>query len=206
MKYRSDLDIRITDDQRQLLLGTLLGDASCVLQKRSANPYIRVSHSLKDIEYTRWKYSYLFSSNLLQSSVDKYGSFNTIQHPRLWEFRALFYPNGVKVVTAEILQLIRPLGIAVWYMDDGSIIRRISRSPGPYCVLAVQSFTVGECEMVKQWFADTHNIEFRLYERQKKGYDRVYPELWTTKIKEGAKFFDLVDPYIPECMKRKKWR
>lgn len=117
MKYREDLNITVDSSQDQLLRGTLLGDASCIVQKGAKNPYVRVGHSLKDIGYTEWKHNFLSPSGLLQSPVDKYGSFNTIQHPAL----------------------------------------------------------------------------------------SMYPELRTTKIAEGRKFFELVDPYIPDCMARKKW-
>lgn len=205
MRYRSDLNIEIGESQRQLIVGTLLGDASCVLQRDGRNPYLRIGHSLKDIGYTEWKYNYLLSTNLLQSPIDKYGSFNTICHPKLWEFRTLFYLNGTKVITHEVLQALEPLGLAVWYMDDGSLIRSISRSPGPYYVMAMSCYTMQEVDMVCRWMGDRYGVEFRPYAQTKKGYNKVYPYMATTRVKDGRRFADLVGKYILEAMARKKY-
>ena len=206
MKHRTDLDIMITASQEQLLVGTLFGDASCVLQKGSSNPYIRIGQSLKDTGYTEWKHSQLLSTNLVQNPVDKYGAFNTIQHPTLWKYRTLFYSGRTKVVTRELLNLLEPFGIAVWFMDDGCLSGRISRSPGPYYIIAMSCFSFEEAQMVCSWLMEKYGIEFRAYRQKVKGYNRDYPYIATTKIRAGKQFAELVDEYIPEPMVRKKFR
>lgn len=35
------------------------------------------------------------------------------------EFFDLFYPNGIKAVPANIGELLTPVGLAFWIMDDG---------------------------------------------------------------------------------------
>jgi len=204
MKYRTDLDITITAPQEQLLVGTIFGDASCVLQKGSRNPYVRVNQSLKDIGYTEWKHSQLLSTGLIQNPVDKYGAFNTIQHPILWKYRTLFYDSGTKVVTQELLDLMEPFGIAVWFMDDGCLSGAISRSPGPYYIIAMSCFSFKEAQMVCSWLIEKYGIEFRAYMQRNKGYNKSYPYIATTKVGAGRQFAELVDEYIPEPMVRKK--
>ncbi len=53
MKYRSDLEITISEKQHQLILGTVIGDGSIVMQKGAVSPYLSVAHSLKDLAFTQ---------------------------------------------------------------------------------------------------------------------------------------------------------
>lgn len=201
MKYRDDLEVTINERQHQLILGTMLGDASTVLQRGAVNPYFTVAHSIKDLAFTQWKYGILETSNLVQYPINKRGVLRTIQHPCLLKYHNMFYKKKVKVVTSEILDQLDEFGLSVLYMDDGSIIRRISRSSGPYYVLATDCFTEAEVDLMRDFINLEFSVEFRKYFTKHK-----YFELKTTKVSDGRRFADIVDKYIPQCMMRKKYK
>ena len=47
----------LTDEQKQLILGTLLGDGA--IEKRWKNPRLRIDHASAQKEYVFWKYNIL---------------------------------------------------------------------------------------------------------------------------------------------------
>ncbi|MEM3723198.1 MAG: hypothetical protein QW179_01935 [Candidatus Hadarchaeales archaeon] len=80
----------------------------------------------------KWKYKQLH--NIVKEPIKHYqfterrtgGSyrsyiFKTIAHPWLAELHAKFYRGGRKTVPDDIKDMLTPLVLAVWYMDDGSL-------------------------------------------------------------------------------------
>lgn len=57
-----------------------------------------------------------FTKGVAYSSV----SFATMQLPCFTYFRAIFYTESVKIVPIDIYELLTPVGLAYWIMDDGS--------------------------------------------------------------------------------------
>jgi len=52
-------DPGITHEQRQVILGSLLGDM-CIMRRRpSWNAHLQIKHSIKQKEYVEWKYNAL---------------------------------------------------------------------------------------------------------------------------------------------------
>lgn len=126
----------ITDLQRQLVWGSLLGDGSLEKPPRGVNAYFRESHSEKQKDYL------LYKAELLGGLCSKAGQhirkgqyglqkqwtrhnewrLHTHCHPWLTETWQLFYPDGRKVVPDFIFDKLGPFGLAMWYLDDGSAI------------------------------------------------------------------------------------
>ena len=113
----------------------------------------------------------------------------------LWEFRNLFYPDGHKVISREILNQVTPFALAVWHMDDGYFIYK----PRKYArvELCTKGFTEEECQLVPHWLRNRYNISSKVY-KARNGF-----VVWITRMSEVQKFIDLVSPYIHPCMKRK---
>lgn len=121
----------ITKRQRELILGTVLGDG--FLQKTGKrNARLRLEHSEKHRAYLWWKYETL--SNLMQDKPRRlqryhprwkktyiYYRCQTHAMPLLGRYKRAFYDeSGKKRVPPEINRwLSAPLTLAVWYMDDG---------------------------------------------------------------------------------------
>jgi recombination protein RecA len=133
-------DLEFTPEQYQMLLGTLLGDGTITVNPGSGSCKFEVQHTIKQVDYLVWKAEVLRNfiarkppyrvirwriskpSKKMNFSKKEYEGvhFHTIVAPCFNKLRDLFYPNGVKRVSKEILDQLEPLGLAVWFMDDGS--------------------------------------------------------------------------------------
>jgi hypothetical protein len=104
----------------------------------------------------------------------------------------MFYPEGKKVVTKEILDQIGPLGLAVWFMDDGKVDFgiRYSYNPTPDIVICTDSFTKQECEIIREWFLEVFQIESRVI-KNCKGQPRI--RIKSTSVEN---FFSIVWPHV----------
>jgi len=206
MRTNNNIKTEITPDQHQIILGTILGDSSLSMRSENANASLRIKHCDKDKDYVSWKYEELKSAKLFISSPKaRPGRYKTgttrswllcSRHlPLLTEYYKLFYPNGIKVVTEGILRELNWLGIAVWYMDDGSrqhSHRRVERSR---VRLAVMGFTLVEVGVIRRWFWDRYQLLPTVLAN--KGL--------LFKVKDSRKFLDSVSPYVEQvpCMRRK---
>ena len=112
----------VNDRQLEILAGCLLGDG--YISKLGA---IQIEQGSTQKEYLFWKYSQLQSLVSVQphqvfrkkkngEATSSYRFFLR-QYFRVW--RRKIYRNGKKVINSELLRLITPLSLAVWYMDDG---------------------------------------------------------------------------------------
>jgi len=122
--------MKLTRVQREVLIGTLLGDG--YLEKQGRNVRFRVAHSEIQKSYLFWKYK-IFRPLLTNSSpyLVKKKDNRTQREYRKWcidsftlpiflEWYEKFYFQGKKIVPKGIKNLLRtPLTLAVWYMDDG---------------------------------------------------------------------------------------
>lgn len=114
----------LTQRQKSILIGTLLGDGYLRIVPGRKNALLEVSHSVKQKEYVDWKYQEL--KNLVKSPPKrKKGNegrvayrFFTRQHPELTGLHQRFYPEGSKIIPEDLK--LDSLTIAVWFMDDGS--------------------------------------------------------------------------------------
>ncbi len=116
----------LTQLQRSVVIGSLLGDGYLRIVRGRKNAFLEVNHALRQKAYVDWKYSILRS---ISRSAPKARSgngnriayrFTTRQHPELTELFSRFYKNGRKLVPEFRAD---PVTIAVWFMDDGSMCR-----------------------------------------------------------------------------------
>lgn len=146
--------LRMTERQRQILIGMLLGDAHLERQRGARNARLKIEHSVKQSAYVDWKYAEWrewvrtppkarVRRNRLGTCSTNIG-FTTLSHVELEEFRLRFYWNHRKVVPRDLE--LTPVSMAVWFMDDGS--RKSSQCRGLY--LNTQSFTLGETELLQR--------------------------------------------------------
>ena len=126
--------MRLTNTQRDIIIGSILGDG--FLQKTGAsNARLRFEHSAKQEKYLLWKIGKL--PDLFQGRVTHLdrvhpGSGQTYSYvrsqsnatPILGKLRQIFYEDGRKQVPANLEELLSPLVLAVWYMDDGYYYKR----------------------------------------------------------------------------------
>jgi recombination protein RecA len=110
----------LSEDQMQLILGSLLGDGS--LRYASAhNAAFRVGHGERQRDYCEWKQSMLSPyANKIGRAGNGIG-FDTIPMRQLATLRdAVYAVDGRKSVTSELLSQLDERSLAAWYCDDGT--------------------------------------------------------------------------------------
>ncbi len=145
--------LTMTERQRQILVGMLLGDAHLERQRGARTARLKIEHSLRQSAYVDWKYTewrdWVRTPPRARERRNRLGTvstnigFTTLSHVELEEFRMRFYRDHRKVVPVglELTQL----SMAVWFMDDGS--RKSSQCRGLY--LNTQSFTSAEIQLLQ---------------------------------------------------------
>ena len=119
------------DKTKEVIVGSLLGDADIELRGRAINGRFKIIQSTKHKDYFLMlfeifsqfcstpprSYTYLDSRTFRNYSSL---TLRTRSLPLFTEYYKLFYLNGVKVIHNIIGDLLTPLGLAHWIMQDGS--------------------------------------------------------------------------------------
>lgn len=185
--------------QKDIALGSLLGDA--YLRPSGTSYALSFTHGEKQLGYLKWKQdefsNFVVADAFYRRATDFHGnapiySFSTINHPYLSELHHLCYPCHKKQVSWEWLDLLSPLSIAVWYMDDGSFNRRYGT-----ITLCTNSFSLNEQAAIVDYFLNRHCIEAKPESRRNGQY------VIRLNASQRYRFFDLVAPHIPDCMSYK---
>ena len=127
-------NITLNKEERDIVLGSLLGDGCLRKMSRAHNPAFSVSHGEAQKDYVFWKYEKLRRlvntppwqehrvyhkdrTRMLAS-----WRFQTLSSEAFMEFYTLFYQNSRKNVPIELGNLLKgsPQALAVWLMDDGN--------------------------------------------------------------------------------------
>ena len=109
----------LTEVQREIVIGTLLGDGS---MRCKTNALLEINHSFHQRSYVEWKYRHLADLVATPPKVRQGNGgrvacrFVTRSLPALTPYFRLFYNAGAKRVPEVELS---PLTLAVWFMDDG---------------------------------------------------------------------------------------
>ncbi len=143
-----DLPARLSYTERQVIIGSLLGDGSLTMYKRSLFPAFRERHSLAQADYLRWKAQLLKSLIPYVREHDAKivgktypGLFlSTRQAPVLAEFMG-FYGAGKKTIPEFALAEVDALALAILIQDDGYLRPPRDRLIHPYMEINSQSFS-----------------------------------------------------------------
>lgn len=117
--------LALTSFQKEILIGTILGDGCLAVNAHGRNFRLHVEHMAKHHTYVQWKYQ-IFKEWTLSPPIflDRTNSwkFRTISHPSFTELHKMFYRDRKKIIPEEIDNLLKSsLSLAVWFMDDGAL-------------------------------------------------------------------------------------
>lgn len=186
-------EVQLTEEQEEVLYGSLLGDMYIGINGKL--PRVSINHSGDQEEYFDHKCEIF--KNLLgkvnktprydkrtQKYYNRY-AVRLLAHPIFQEFYNNLYKDGIKIITKEWLNKVTPRGLAFWFMDDGC-------NAG---TLATNCFTEEECELVRTWLEETYNIKTTLHKAANNQHV-IY-----IKSESRPTFYNLVSPYfIPSMM------
>jgi hypothetical protein len=196
----------INENVKQVLLGTILGDAH--LPRSSKNASYSCGHSPKQKDYLYWVAKILNQNFKIRISFynrekhnQKIYIVSTPCSPILTNLHNIFYRksqkpnrNWEKIVNPEILEQLDPLGLAVWYCDDGTYTVRDKS-----CALMTQGFTYNENLILKDYFLNNWKIKCIVQKDYRKSHNKTYYKLVFHK-EEACKFLTLITDFIPESM------
>ncbi len=191
-------ELILTEEQLDILYGSLLGDMCISIFYKNARPSI--NHGTGQEEYFDYKCSFFkeILGNVCKTPrydkrTDKYYdrySVRLLAHPIFTEMYKFCYSNGVKTVTKEWLDKITPRGLAFWFMDDGS-------NNG---TLATNSFSYEEVCLIQKWFKEKYNIDTTIQTTKSKNGAQY---LIYIKASSRSIFYNLVKSYIIPSMEYK---
>ena len=191
--------ILITQEEHDLFIGSLLGDAS--IRQREKNSCFRVAHSIKQRQYINLKLNLL--KNFIISEFEKRSRIinrrrvdmiylSTKTHSIFNYYRNLFYQNDKKVITKGILNQINPRSLAYWICDDGSFCNRQR-----YIILCTNAYTLEEHNIMKEFFNKKFGLNPAIGFRDGKYYYLRFNQ------EDSKKLIEIIKAYIPECMRYK---
>ena len=198
-------ELPLSKRQRQIIIGGLLGDAG----KASRNS-VKFKHGEAQKEYLLWKFDELSNISSKNSvcfrpfttRTGKDGMscmFYTKSNSQIEDIIKQFYPEGKKIIPKDLLEELDPLGLAVWFMDDGKGDLSLKKNGGTIYDLSLCTdlFSWEDCKYIIDWFKRKHEIDCTLHTSHK-GNPRIRFPISTVE-----KFIELIEPYFVPCMKYK---
>jgi len=195
---------RLSDQQWQVVLGGLLGDANLSPNRRGRHGVrLRLGHGAKQVDYFDWKVSLL--GNIAHSRrTDARGAcfadFTPL--PELGELQQVVYlGGGKKHVTWDYLKSLTPLALAIWYMDDAAFAVRskgvqVRTEGGSGRVeICLEAMSPGSRVRIAEYLQDTYGLDCKLTVR---GARKISVLRFTTAA--TAKLQELIAPFVHPSM------
>lgn len=189
-------DIKPTNYQINIIVGSILGDGSLTYSKRSRNAYYREHFSAKQSEYRMWKADQLRDIGF---KICNGNHLKSISHPLYSSLYKNFYINNAKTVTKENIKMLNEaVGLACLYMDDGTLVvsksMRKNVTIHPSISLYTLGFTEKENVILRDHLFKTFNVDL---------YIKKYPDgkgfiLTTGKMSEIINFLYIIKPYVSQ--------
>ena len=219
MKEKKDMK---KNTQREIIISCLLGDG-CLCGYKDKNgkriyTSLRIKHSKEQYDYLYWKadllnkLQYFKKNGVIKDSLNisksgktyeqKYFSINNAKYLRI--LGKWMYVDGKKIVKNVLKYINSPLGLAIWFMDDGGLLRQKRKHKNgdeyflkPSSKLCTHSFTYEENELISKYLEKTFNIKSRILK------DKKYYYLWFNKD-DTFKIWNIIKMYVYEIPSMKK--
>jgi LAGLIDADG DNA endonuclease family protein len=191
----------LTEEQDQLLLGSLMGDG-CLMTRGGAGtwPYFSETHCAAQQSYIAWKTDVLrpFGAKLRprppRNNRPGVWQMTTGHQPAFVEYRLAFYPMGIKVVPEIVYARLGALGIAVWLMDDGSVNQKLRNA-----ILSTDCWPLETQVRLCDWFATRWNLHpVPQFQKSKGTYQLRF------RVDDTRALLDLVSPFVHPLF-HEKW-
>lgn len=194
----------VTSTQEQLLLGSLLGDASLGMSRLPQDHNVGFCHGIAQLHYLQFKHKLLNSTKKIRERTDNGGfvggkpryQFEYHNKPYLRDvLYPLCAPNGIKKeVNRAWLDRLTLMGVAFWYQDDGHAIMGGSRRKDgshkqPVVRIATNGFDDYELDIILDYFLERWGWKFsKLPTNKGRGI--------VTRNVSAKHFVDAVSPYL----------
>jgi len=190
----------ISDFQKQVIIGCLLGDGRLECRSKENTARLRIHHGYNQEKYLFWKYEIF--KNIVSTNPKKIvwkdtkrnincisWYFHTLTLKELGDIYLLFYKEGKKVLPKNLYNLLTPISLAIWTMDDGDNDKDSIR-------YNTQSFSYKEQNILKELLKKKYQLESNLNKDRNSYRLRV-------KKSSKIKLIKLINPFIISSMKYK---
>jgi len=205
-------------EDRGILIGMVLGDGCLNVRYRANGKYgywkseMRIVHSLKQLEYLKHKCELLrrifggkHKVSIYDHTIPKIGKVYSMcgfskSNKYFKSLKKMTHRDGKKYFSRQVLDMLTPQGIALWYMDDGNAGRNRNKQGKITSIYSCLSTycTEEEAHNICEVFKDKFGIEFRIgYEKSK------HAHIVRANTKESKLFAELIKPYIIPSMQYK---
>ena len=203
---------KFNKESRNLLIAMLLGDGSICASKNTT--YMKLHQGRKQKEYTEWKSKKLDEFGIPNSGVTEYQMKTNFTHGEKWSsyvcrirsnmfikvLRRVVYKNGKKTFSRKLLNRVSALGLAIWYMDDGSLnFKKHTNLNGEKKIHGI-FLRISTCLPKEQaqiyidWLKDEWKVNFYMIHEGKK--EDSYSLCCGTN--EAIKFINIIKAYVEE--------
>lgn len=176
-------DTELSHDEQAVLVGTLLGDGCLAMHGYNARLHIKhkVAHRAL-VEFKLGVFRRFISMNPHEFDQVLFGKrypaiqFATRTSPVFTKWHDYFYRDRRKVVPNEIAELLCPLALAVWIMDDGA---------ADHVGMTLQTHSFCEVEVKLPAKALSEKFSLCVTIRKNRGREVIYvplaemPKLWS---------------------------
>lgn len=186
--------MKLTKEGRQLILFMVLGDG--YLNKKG---FLSVRHSSEYKDYAEWKRQILRKHGIKVTDVYEvknsgYGGyeFRTSSYKFIRLYRRVIYKDKKNIANKRLLNKLTPLGLAIWYMDDGGLSQKKRNGKVHANELFLNThLTKEENQVIIDYFKEKWDIHFTQVKNRGKYRLRC-------GTKEARKFLDIVLPYVSQ--------
>jgi hypothetical protein len=192
---------KLSKEQKSLLIGLLIGDGTI-----SSNYVFKLSHSESQREYLEWKVKLLDIFKIKNNGIKEYISkcgYNIGKNvlysqmsliPTIKALRRSIY-TPKKTITRKLLNWLNPLGLAIWYMDDGCINVNTSkqRSSIQHTIKIATCVDEKTVNIIIKYFLEVWDIKFRPFKEGKETFS-----IASSSEKDCKKFINIIKPYIEQ--------
>lgn len=182
------------------LIGMILGDGNLSSRGFKTTSILKEYVEMKDKVLNQLTKTTL---SKYEKSKSSYGTkpiyeLRTRVHPIYQKLRMRFYHNGKKQISEYAMKTITPLGLLLWYLDDGCL----DKSCGLKFQIHSNAFTEIEHQYIQKMLNDRFGLRFNIRKKFKKDSGKIYYWLYLKAI-DRLKFWDLVfAPFINEIPKQ----
>ena len=190
----------------ELILACIVGDGY-IKKTRKKYYSLHFTHSPKQYDYLEWKVEHINNLEIIQKStyknkmtisnmITKHSNGKTFMQKRATLYRSRlfsdiyknFYNEGKKNIKKMLQYLENDLALAIWFMDDGSLLRYKRKHKNgdvyyikPSCVLCTHNFSYEENVLIQEWFYKKFNIQAKI-QKQRNYYMLFFNAKETYKI------------------------
>ena len=175
--------------------GCILGDGSISKRQGRVTPYYRESHSLEQLPYLEWKRTFVEevvpckTYEIFDKKLGK--NFYMFESLASKELEAIYQLSQAPVF--DILNQLTPLGLAVWFMDDGTIYNGKNKKTKAYATfnvtLGTYRFNYEEHVIIQKWFNDTFGFDAKIAKKRTNTYNIRFT------VKDSTAFLQMTKPY-----------